>query len=331
MSKKKIVLILLTFIFIFNMKPIDASNKIIQTMDNTNVVSSMDSYIGIVNEQYFNDNGTRFYILPRNKVTTGLGGAIKIFADPYHLQDSTNYDFRDLGIYFYQDQMGDEGTNGTGVFWINSKSYGPSYNGKSPDIGFSFQDGASVAARMSYQNGSSLLTVGEGLPQIHKTSPTTKLEMHGDIAFRNNDMLRWVSTSGYADSGIRLEKDNSLNLYIRSNSIFKAKNNANNTNQVKFDSSVAMGTAGISNPTNLNVQGSNVFTINNSQETTINSIINGTKGQEITLIFENGQTTIENNDLIRLKESKNFVVTENDTIKLVFNGKSWYEVSRSLN
>lgn len=109
----------------------------------TGVLSSLDSYLGFVNYAYPDDNGTRIYIMPRATVTTGLGGGIKIFGDPYHL-GTPNY--RDLGIYFHRSQSGDNGTNNLGVFWLNSKvSVSGSYEGRECDIGFSFMDGPDQA------------------------------------------------------------------------------------------------------------------------------------------------------------------------------------------
>lgn len=106
----------------------------------TGFVTSLDSYLGLVNQDYITDNGTRIYLLPRATVTDGVGGVMKIFGDPYHLATSANY--RDMGIYFHRNQSGDNGTNNLGVFWLNSKvSTGGSYDGRECDIGISFQDG----------------------------------------------------------------------------------------------------------------------------------------------------------------------------------------------
>jgi hypothetical protein len=337
-NNKSLILILSIFFICFfhHTSYVYASEyKTIQTLDNTDVVTSLPSYIGMLNQKYSEDNGTRLYILPKASVTTGVGGTLKIFADPYYLQTASgNFNYRDLGIYFYQDQKNDKGSNGNGVFWINSKATGK-YYGRNPDIAFSFQDGATTSARMSYiqENGipRSVFAIGEGLPQIFQKSKTIKLEMHGDIGLRNNDMIRWVSSTGQADTGIRLESGNILNTIIKGSSVYKTLINQNGKAQINLNAAFNFKTGNVSNQSILSVDGANIFTINNSKYSIINKIINGSEGQEITLIFENGKTVIKNTDKIKLKNAKDFKSTENDTLKLACNGKAWYETSRSLN
>ena len=125
-------------------------------LKNTTLKTHLDSYVGLVNE-LFTDNGTRFYLMPKSTVTTGVGGALKIFGDPYH-ESQANY--RDLGLYFAADQSSEVGVNGTGVFWVNSKVAG-SYSNNNPDIAFCFQDATAIGGRFSYNGTSIGFTVGQ--------------------------------------------------------------------------------------------------------------------------------------------------------------------------
>jgi len=110
----------------------------------TGFLSSVSSYLGLVNLDYAADNATRLYLLAKAKVTTGVGGCLKIFADAYHLGVQ---DYRDLGLYFSADQSGELGTNQLGAFYFNTKvtSTGGSYTGRVCDIIFSCMDGPSFA------------------------------------------------------------------------------------------------------------------------------------------------------------------------------------------
>jgi len=110
----------------------------------TGFLSSVSSYLGLVNLEYAADNATRLYLLAKAKVTTGVGGCLKIFADAYHMGVQ---DYRDLGVYFSADQSGELGTNQLGAFYLNTKvtSTGGSYTGRVCDIIFSAMDGPAFA------------------------------------------------------------------------------------------------------------------------------------------------------------------------------------------
>ncbi len=100
-------------------------------------------------QQFPADGGSRIYVLPTrgtDHVTTGVGATIKLFADHFINPDaSTDYDYRDLGIFFSADQSGDTGYHGNGVWWFNSKSgLTGVYEGFNADIGIGFQDGQEV-------------------------------------------------------------------------------------------------------------------------------------------------------------------------------------------
>lgn len=157
-----------------------------------------------------NDDGTRIYVMPRAKVTSSVGGTIKLFGDPFF----DNAAYRDLGLYFSADQNTDTGTHGTGVFWMNSKvgtaggtSFEGEYKGKNPDIGFSFQDSV-VGGRFSLIGPANpVFVVGSGAPNVAKRHATVRLEMQGDLAFQGTSrVIRWESVaSTTADNAMVLE------------------------------------------------------------------------------------------------------------------------------
>lgn len=165
----------------------------VQKVITSSFVSDLLSYIGLVNDDYTSDNGTRFYLMPRNTVTTGLGGGLKIFGDPYHL-GTPNY--RDLGIYFHRDQNGDVGTNNLGAFWINSKVSPGSYAGRYPDIAFSVQDGEAVGGRWSFllANGSG----GAATASIGGGAVTSIAVTDGGAGYKSAPM---ITISGGGGSG----------------------------------------------------------------------------------------------------------------------------------
>lgn len=143
------------------------------------------------------DSATRLYIVPRanQHVSTGVGGALKIFGDDYFATDGTSVNYRDFGLYFSADQAGDTGQQANGVFWLNSKTNGTNL-GKNPDIGFSFQDGTVIAGRWAYISTSqAALIVGASKPQVATKSTAVGLEMQSDIGFLATHGLRWLDAS----------------------------------------------------------------------------------------------------------------------------------------
>lgn len=70
--------------------------------------------------------------------------------------------------------------------------------------------------------------------------------------------------------------------------------------------------------------------LDNSSATTITNLTNGKQGQQVTLLFQNGNTTISLANFF-LAGGVNFVGTQFDTLTVVLNGTNWFEVSRSVN
>ena len=151
-------------------------------------ISNLTSWIGLVNTKFTEDNATRFYILPKGKVTSGVGGCLKIFGDDYQ----NNSDYRDLGIYFSADQNGDKGYYNNGVFWINGKVLETGqYLGKNPDIGFSFQDGKIVGGRLTcYGDTRAMWVFGPNLSTLQGIDLIA--EFQKDIGFTAQRGLKFV-------------------------------------------------------------------------------------------------------------------------------------------
>lgn len=85
----------------------------------------------------------------------------------------------------------------------------------------------------------------------------------------------------------------------------------------------------VSLDTTPSVAGRKVWRCNNGGATVITQFDDGYDGQEITIIFNDANTTI--NDGGNFLLSANFVSTSNDTLTLVFRNTLWYEKCRSVN
>jgi hypothetical protein len=78
------------------------------------------------------------------------------------------------------------------------------------------------------------------------------------------------------------------------------------------------------------VQGKQVAFVNNGAGITITNLLNGYVGQMLTLLFTNGNTTIQNNANIKLVGGVNFVGSADDTLILTKSTSAWLENSRSV-
>ena len=87
-------------------------------------------------------------------------------------------------------------------------------------------------------------------------------------------------------------------------------------------------TAGRTTPS---VVGINVMYINNTSATSISNFTGGVSGQQLTLIFQNGNTTIvHNTSVIRLLGGASVTMKTNDTLTLIFSGGIWLQTNRAL-
>ena len=86
------------------------------------------------------------------------------------------------------------------------------------------------------------------------------------------------------------------------------------------------------NATTPSVSKGNIYRTANTGATTITNFTNAVNGQEITILFTDNVTTVQNNANVLLSGAANFVATPNDTLRLLyFPGTGWREVGRSVN
>lgn len=80
------------------------------------------------------------------------------------------------------------------------------------------------------------------------------------------------------------------------------------------------------------VGGGNLFLASNSAPTTITNFDGGMEGQEITIDFANGNTTIANNANIKIQGSlvPSVTMPTNSQIKFKSRSSVWYETNRSI-
>lgn len=82
------------------------------------------------------------------------------------------------------------------------------------------------------------------------------------------------------------------------------------------------------------VAGGNWFQAANNTATTITAFGDGVNGQEITVLFTNGMTTVQdavNGSNIQLSGGVDWTPNQNDVLRLISDGTNWYEISRSTN
>jgi prepilin-type processing-associated H-X9-DG protein len=77
------------------------------------------------------------------------------------------------------------------------------------------------------------------------------------------------------------------------------------------------------------VAGGNMMILTNGGGVNITMFDGGVAGQELTLIFTDSNTTIK--DGTDLKTAGDFTGSAGDSMKLIFDGTKWYEISRSTN
>lgn len=308
----------------------------------SNFVTTLASYIGLVNYAYLGDNGTRFYILPKGKVTTGVGGTIKIFGDDYQ----NNADYRDMGWYFHADQLGDKGYHGNGVFWFNSKVLDNGvYANKNPDIGFSFQDGQIVGGRwISLFNAvpRAVLLIGPGLP-IHAPANTEiGLEIAKAIALHAGQRFYMATDeTGVFNSFRTLGKKVTHSLasgggeekYIAG---VKKSDLTEHTNEIANALITTSRRNILTDTSTINAQGVNRVVVNQPNPNTITSISGGVDGQELFVLNVAGnsspqKTTIQHNSTIKLSTGSDYAMGFNHTLTLECVGSTWYEKCRSPN
>ncbi len=81
--------------------------------------------------------------------------------------------------------------------------------------------------------------------------------------------------------------------------------------------------------TSPDISDGNHFKTASSLATTITNFDGGAPGQEITIVFGDANTTVSDSGNIKLSGA--FTSTADDTLKLLYDGTYWYEISRSVN
>lgn len=85
------------------------------------------------------------------------------------------------------------------------------------------------------------------------------------------------------------------------------------------------------------IKDGHVFSINNSSDTTISSFADGVPGQELVLIFANGNTRLFNGSSIKNASAISWYPTANDVVSYVCipyiptGAHVWFEICRSVN
>lgn len=291
--------------------------------------TNLNSYISYVNTKYSADNATRFYLIPKDKVISGVGGCLKIFADNYN----NNQDYRDFGIYFAADQNGDRGYYGNGVNWLNVKVLDSGvYNGKHPDLGFSFQDGKVVAGRITcFNNTRAVWTIGSLPPKMGIQS--VGLECQENVGIFANKRLKFANNTDtyektndlYFDTNnkiMRFSTWTGVDILVQGIKKFEVTDKNTNINNALIISD----RYNISNKEAIDVTGRGRIVINNSNI----SSINGVDGQILYIICPS-TSTIKNNNTIKLYSGGDFVMGANDTLTLLNVNNVWYELCRSVN
>jgi hypothetical protein len=78
------------------------------------------------------------------------------------------------------------------------------------------------------------------------------------------------------------------------------------------------------------VANTRVLVVANAGSVTITNLDDGVEGQEVTLFFDDSNTTVDRTNAL-LSGGVNFVSTANDTLTLIKRGALWYEVGRGVN
>lgn len=320
---------------------VDRSDDLIRVFGNMLVFYNTPSYTALVSDpsKWAGDFGTRLYLCPQEKVTSGTGGALKIFGDPYHKGGLSDY--RDFGAYFSADQGGYTGYHGTGTFYLNSKVSGlptGEYFTKNPDIALTFQDGQTQAWRSVYlpsdANGptravtvfgkqASTTAVNRGDISIELANKMG-IDRFGGLAFWGEGNFSTVFEHRVGTDGTDLIRFNYYN-------VPKLTFKWSGVDQgILADTRIVGRQATIpSGGGNLSAAGFNSAYFTNTAARNISDFTESVLGQEITLIFATAATTITHGATIKLKGGVNFVSTPGAVLKLI-KADVWYEVSRSV-
>jgi len=79
------------------------------------------------------------------------------------------------------------------------------------------------------------------------------------------------------------------------------------------------------------VAGRTLFSESYANATDVTAFDDGVEGQTITILFTTGNFTLKDGANMHLSGGSDFTGSADDTITLIFDGTSWFEVSRSVN
>lgn len=264
------------------------------------------------------NSAARLYLMPTGSPSSTTA-ALKLFGSDYE-SDPVNY--RDVGLYY---------SAADGKFYLNSKANGTETNAP---IAFAFQDGAYVGAELVKFTATDSSVVAAIVLGGVNPNHTNKYSAVGayfpkDAAFSNGKMMRWYNSDGSnAGSGVRLTAANELEFLVGNVVCGKFLSTGDFKFLKQFLVNRVTGTAGAVTPS---VSGVNFLQIpTNASPYTVTNFTGGQEGQEITILFSDGNCTVENNSSISLSGSVNFTAGNGDVLKLVRGSTKWFEASRSV-
>lgn len=282
-------------------------------------------------------NPSRLYLVPREEVTTGVGGCIKVFGDYFQ---KGNNDYRDCGIYFSSNQNSEQGFHKNGAFYINSKvGTTGKYRGLNPDIIISFQDNK-IGQRWCYMTNQSVTDawvrgiVGEREPLLDVYDNKIILEVQKDTAYVENSLQRFYNSIG--DYNYVRGNDNSGNYVIRAHrniqlhTGYSASPTFELTEKSLTNSVATVNNSRLNvadNSTSINVKGYKRIVLAQPSPTTITQFTGFEDGQEVTLFITNSNTTIEHNENIKLRNKSNLQVPSETTVSFIAVGNSLWQVN----
>lgn len=201
------------------------------------------------------------------------------------------------------------------------------------DSGLVKHSGTIVFRRGTDQAAGTTVTANAG-NIIHLTGTTTVDNIVTDTTEMGKVVVLWLG----GNIKIRDNSNSGGNLFLNDSNDYNAVTDSSITlfstgsNWIEMARSASTGAFSFSTlPDNAtpSVYGCSQWKCNPAGPTTITNFTNGVRGQEIVIIFENNNATLS--DAGTLKLNGGFVSTADDTMRLVFDGTNWFELSRSVN
>jgi hypothetical protein len=212
-------------------------------------------------------------------------------------------------------------------------------NGNFPTfaIAHSFQDGAQIGMEefpINTGSGQAMhVSLGGAKPSRIVWYSGVRVHIVSDVAFNNNQMLRWMNAAGdSAGYGVRVNASNDLD-FLANSTVYGSF--LFNGGAIAFKLYTAFahnrvsGTAGSTTPSVAQI--SFLQIPSNASPYTITDFINGIEGQELTILFSDGNATVQRSATLRLSGGVNFTGTNGAILTLIKGSSGWFEKSRSIN